>query len=1309
MKRFPGRFFIPALVLGLGLAATATGWYFAGKVVNEHAEQRFALETDHLQSEIVDRIAAYDQVLRSGVGLFTASAEVSRQSWHEFVSTLDLDERFPGMQGMGFSLRVPPEELDTHVADVRAEGFSDYEITPAGAREIYTSIVYLEPFDRRNRRAFGYDMFSEPIRRAAMETARDSGSSALSGKVELVQETDDDKQAGFLLYHPVYTTTDVPATAAERRSALLGYVYSAFRADDLIHGIGKNQFSTVNFRIYDGNSRDRATLLYDGNTAPDAGASANRTPLYAATSSIRIAGRTWTLDFHSTPAFEGIHDRMLPHSIGVAGLLLSALLCVIAAMLVTMRSRIDARTAQLQNQEMFNSRLLENLADGVVACDADGQLTLFNKTARDWHGMDPRSIPQEEWAKYYDLCHGDGVTPLEVDEIPLLRALRGEQLRDVEMSIVVKGAEPRFLLASGGPLQDRSGRCLGAVAVMRDMSERKRAEEDMAGQRRFLRQVIDLSPHFIFAKDCDGRFVLANEALAAAYGSTVDDLIGRHESELNPKANVADHSGTEEQAVLKTGRERIVPEENFTDSSGTTRWLHTVRRPIMSIDGNAELVLGISTDITERKRSAVEVLALNANLEQRVVKRTNKLQAANEELEIAKADAEQANLAKSTFLAAMSHEIRTPMNGVIGMVEVLAQSRLDSEQKEAVKTVQDSAFVLLGLIDDILDFSKIEAGRLELEHRPVALDELVDTTCNSLSRMADHKGVDLTVYIDPQSPHEVLSDATRLRQVLYNLVGNAIKFSGGRPEVRGRVSVRVAVPEAAPGNIAFVVEDNGIGIAPETLEHLFDSFRQAETSTTRRYGGSGLGLAICKRLVDLMGGEIDVATEPDAGSTFTVTLPVEAVSDSTSRCLPDLAGVECVVVPDQFASTDDLRAFLEPAGARVLPAESIAEAIALIRPLARPVVIVQDFGRRQVSIPMATLRKVIAAGADARVLLLTWEKRRRARLTDINVVTHDGATLRQQSFVRAVAIAAGHASPEEFVAATEPSPLQSHTPAPSVTEARAQGRLILVAEDDSINQKVILRQLQLLGYAAEIASNGAEALELWRNNRYALLLSDLHMPELDGYELASAIRREESADDRMPIVALTANALRGEAVRAEKAGMDEYLTKPVQLRSLEATLLKWMRDASSSTAAGTDAQPRSNGAAQPSEEAINVSVLTDLVGDDDKVVHELLADYLLSARSVASELRTASASADTRQIKANAHKLKSSSRAIGALALGDLCAELENAGSTADRAAIGRHMSAFESKLAAVETAIAARLGRRQAAMEHGYRENSAN
>jgi signal transduction histidine kinase/HPt (histidine-containing phosphotransfer) domain-containing protein len=671
----------------------------------------------------------------------------------------------------------------------------------------------------------------------------------------------------------------------------------------------------------------------------------------------------------------------------------------------------------------------------------------------------------------------------------------------------------------------------------------------------------------------------------------------------------------------------------------------------------------------EELREANNALsAANARLEEEIRQR----QAMALLLAAAKQQAEAANEAKSTFLAAMSHEIRTPMNGIVGMVDVLAHSPLSENQADAVRTVQESALALLQLIDDLLDFSKIEAGKLELERTPTSLSDTTEGVCDTLVALADRKGVDLFVFVSPEAPTRVLADPVRLRQILYNLIGNAIKFSGGRPDKRGRVDVRVEVDREQPLQIAFTVTDNGIGISTEAHAHLFESFRQAEVSTTRRFGGSGLGLAICKRLVDLMQGRILVDSTPGVGTTFTVQLPFESVADTAALSLPDLSGVECVVVDSPDGVACDLRRYLEHAGARVTIA-ACEDAVQACLDIGQPLVLIAGDmdgpGHAEWLGPFEVLPNV-------NHLWIARGQHRVMQLVNGGAIAVDGRSLRRRSLLRAAAAAAGLVAPPAEQPLPENQPEKAGASPLTITQARVRGQLILVAEDDSTNQKVLLRQLNLLGYSAEVASDGREALDLWRRGNYAMLLTDLHMPVLDGYGLAAVIRHEECTPGHFPIIALTANALRGEASHALDAGMDGYLTKPLRLPALRETLEKWLPQPPAEAAAGAAAEQPV--APAPGREALDINVLKKMVGDEPGTLYELLKEFLGALSAGMDSIKSAAGAEGFDEVVSMAHRLKSSSRSVGALPLGDACAELENSSRLGNKAIAAEAVAAFE-------------------------------
>ncbi len=595
------------------------------------------------------------------------------------------------------------------------------------------------------------------------------------------------------------------------------------------------------------------------------------------------------------------------------------------------------------------------------------------------------------------------------------------------------------------------------------------------------------------------------------------------------------------------------------------------------------------------------------------------------DIEAARAEAEAANRAKSLFLATMSHEIRTPMNGVLGMAELLAQSELSASQAQSLQTIRDSAQALLRVIDDILDFSKIEAGRLELEQEPTSLEPLLDSLFDALSPIAGSRGVRLHLALDPKLPTQVLGDAVRLRQVLTNLLGNAIKFSANQAD--GRVQLRVQ-SDGSDG-LVFEVVDNGIGIPLEAQGRLFQAFSQAESSTTRRFGGTGLGLAITHRLVLLMQGSIELRSSEGQGACFSVRLPLPTVHDAPPMETPDLHGVRVLLQREGAPWADDAARWLQAAGAELLtrPPDQTASAAP-----SGVVLVGQD-------------PEQAARWPERAVLVSEGGRRRGPRQIDARITQLDQP--RRLHLLRAVAMAAGRASPAPAPAQAEAVPPAAVNP-PTVAEAAAQGRLILVAEDDPTNRTVIARQLAWLGYAAEMAENGALALLRWREGRFALLLTDLHMPELDGFALTRALRADEAAHGlpRRPMLALTANALRGEDQRALDAGLDDYLTKPLPIRQLQAALARWL--------------PVPKGL-EPQAPLLSLNHLRELVGEDVEFERELLRGYLQNLASSLERLRETLQSGDLPALSALTHQMKGAARSVGALRAAQALADAEQA------------------------------------------------
>ena len=716
--------------------------------------------------------------------------------------------------------------------------------------------------------------------------------------------------------------------------------------------------------------------------------------------------------------------------------------------------------------------------------------------------------------------------------------------------------------------------------------------------------------------------------------------------------------------------------------------LRFVMRPLRRLRAQAERtaveVIGESISTTNRDEIAAVVRVLKT-LTERLVKR-------NRELAESKAVAESASLAKSQFLATMSHEIRTPLNGVLGMTELLRGTGLNAQQRRFADTILRSGQALLTVINDILDFSKIEAGRLELE--TVAFDprELVEETAVLLAERAHHKRLELLVDLDSDLPGTLQGDPARLRQILVNLVGNAIKFTE-----RGEVVIRLRLLEqdAKTVRLRIAVSDTGIGIAPAAQAKIFESFTQADGSTTRRFGGTGLGLAISKRLVWLMGGEIEVESAPGAGATFWFTLGLarsEAVSRPVGLPRPELRNVRVLVVDDNATNREILHHQLSGWGVRETGVASGAEALAALRQAAREgaaydLAILDWHMPEMDGLELARQIRADPVLNSLRLLMLTSSGPSDGgpQAAAAGIDRYLPKPVRQAELhdalcrlVQPVTVAADPVSRRSFPLGKPP---------------RFSSR-VLVAEDNPVNQEVALALLENLGCRVELANDGREALAALERQPFDLVLMDCQMPVLDGFAATAAWRQREStaAARRVPIIALTADVIKGVRERCRAAGMDDYLSKPFEQAQLVAILECWLpaagnvapRPPVATSATSTPLQPsvadsvasRTVAALlttplpapllSPTDSPLDLRALSQIRAlqrpGQPSVLGKIIGLYLDSTPALLQQLREAVAAGDGEALRQAAHSLKSSSANLGAMPLAALCKELEQRG-----------------------------------------------
>jgi PAS domain S-box-containing protein len=898
--------------------------------------------------------------------------------------------------------------------------------------------------------------------------------------------------------------------------------------------------------------------------------------------------------------------------------------------------------------------IIKNMIDSLIVTTPDGTINMVNQATHILLGYREGELLGKPIEMIFGAGGGDGDAPG-----PGFRELFAEGIvSDREMSYRAKNGEEIPVIFSGSAMHGKGGVVHGFVCVALDISERKEAEESL---NRTLRELTTVTKELekaysVIEADRDNL-----RRSLDTFSSIITEVERRKgfESYLykpleNPDIPVCwEVKKCDYKGCPVYGRKNVRCWQIAGTHCGGEIQGHFARKYSDCKDCEVYRKSTIDTvaEITETFNNMMHILETK-----------------HKELIEARHAAEESNRLKSQFLANMSHEIRTPMNGIIGMTSLALTTDLTDEQRDYLVTVQKSAYNLLNIINDILDFSKIEAGKLSLDSADFNLRSVVEEVVDTLASQATERDIELASLIGSDVPLYLAGDPDRLRQILLNLGGNAVKFTE-----RGEVTITAELVEekGATAKVLFTVRDTGIGISREQIGHIFEEFFQADGSTTRMYGGTGLGLSISKKLVELMGGAIEVESEPGEGSLFRITLPFEKQKDQGKVAeIPDLNGLRALVVDDNRTNRTIFVKMIEGAGIRAAAAGSGAEAIAMLKEGA---IAGDPFRIMLLDMQMpgmdgehtAIVVKNTPQISDTSIIILA-SLGSRGYASRLKSVGCEGFLLKPVKQSLLIESMAGVINRESSVRWAGPEPMVTLR---NVKGKRFGNIRILLVEDNPINQKTAAAILRKAGFMVDVADNGLRALDAVDRGSYDIILMDIQMPEMDGYETTAAIRKREGADRRSAIIAMTAHVMKGDRERCLEAGMDDYLAKPINPDEVFAVIERWAgpklegRDGRVSAAAdeGEKASDRTL-----HEQPVDIVDAMDRFDNERGFFREMLEQFMILLPGQVREIEDAVSADDAETVQKTAHNIKGSAGTLSARRLYSIVLEMETKGRSSD-------------------------------------------
>jgi two-component system, sensor histidine kinase and response regulator len=943
--------------------------------------------------------------------------------------------------------------------------------------------------------------------------------------------------------------------------------------------------------------------------------------------------------------------------------------------LLALFTRPDAHADTSNPQgDVFNT-LLDNLDGMVYRCRDDDEWTMeyVSDGCLRLTGYQPDDLLFNNRVSYESITHPEDRAHVRAT---IHAAVSARRRYELEYRIIDSVGYERWVMERGAAVLNAAGVTVALEGIVTDISRLKLAEQAAREAECRYRSLFDNALEGIFRTTLEGQYIDANPALAKIYGFDSPDELMYGVHDIRRQLYVNPQRREEFLFQLKTYGIVSRFESEVYRKNGTIIWISENARGLFDAQGRLICCEGTAEDITEQKHYQQSLI---------------------EASELASA----ANQAKSAFLANMSHEIRTPMNGVIGMTELLLSTQMERSQRDCVETIRSSADALLTIINDVLDFSKIEAGKMDIDSVDMDLRANVEDVASMMAFQAAAKNLELVVNISPDVPECVRGDPQRIRQCLVNLAGNAIKFTHS-----GEIVITVSAVTQRDARVVtlFEVRDTGIGIAEETIAILFEPFMQADSSTTRHFGGTGLGLSIVRRLVDMMGGELGVTSKIGEGSTFWFTLPLEPVE--VTGVMPNLKtqpGMHRVlVVDDNQTNRRVIAGHLQHVGYEVELACSGAEALTLLQPRSestRPFdVVLVDMQMPEMD--GATLGQHINSDShcsQARLVMLTSMDRQGdvLRLASLGFAGYLTKPVRARELYACVEHVLAYEAREWH---TQNQPLVTRG---TLKEAAANQRFIgrvLVVEDNQVNQVVARKFLERHGCVVTLADNGAEGVKAYEAGEFDLVFMDMQMPVMDGLTATRKIRDFEGWRTRTPIVALTANAMMGQAERCLAAGMDGFLTKPIESMRLREVLQQYLQTDETATTAlhRVLSSPIADSSSvllervatptgDPAAPLVDWARFNVLTAGDKAFAKELIELYLHSSAQILLELRDGCAAGDRDVLRKAAHKLKGASANVSADGIADLCKTLELAAEQGAPAQLLQQVEAIEQVMASTQ------------------------